>query len=156
MLHYDPVSGQFHWLMRPSLSGTPKAGSLAGYDNGSGYIKIGFEGKRYYAHRLAFLYMNGVWPKEIDHINGIRTDNRWVNLREVTRSINQQNRHYPKKTNPTHLLGVARIVGNKFRARIFFKGKQYHLGVYETPQLARIAYLKAKRIFHKESDPCVS
>ncbi len=83
VLHYDPETGIF------TRYGHNKCGSKT-YQ---GYIGIGIKRKTYYAHRLAWLYMTGVWPsKEIDHKNRIRDDNRWVNLREATRSMQSRNR----------------------------------------------------------------
>jgi hypothetical protein len=63
-----------------------------GTSNGFGYLRITVLGKSYYAHRLAWFYMNGEWPDQIDHINGIKSDNRIENLRNVTVQQNNQNK----------------------------------------------------------------
>src|SRR5690349_15052213 len=89
ILHYDPETGVFIWY---TSRGHCKAGNVAGSLN-LGYILIGICNFKYQAHRLAWLYMTGEWPTfEIDHKNGVSSDNRWENLREATRIINGQNR----------------------------------------------------------------
>lgn len=89
LLDYDPETGIFLW--RVSRPPRGKAGGVAGYDNGSGYIKISIGGKRYFAHRLAFIWMTGRAPAEVDHANGCGTDNRWRNLRAADRYQNTMN-----------------------------------------------------------------
>ena len=91
VLDYDPKTGLFHWRID---RGGRKAriGALAGSFDATGYIQIMIDGKNYKAHRLAWLYVTGNWPiGDIDHLNGERANNRWSNLREATKSINQQN-----------------------------------------------------------------
>ena len=84
ILHYDPTTGIF-----TRYGNYTKCGSKS-YQ---GYILIGIGSKMYYAHRLAWLYMTGEWPSnEIDHKNRIRDDNRWKNLREADRSLQNRNR----------------------------------------------------------------
>lgn len=90
LLDYDKMTGLFTWRVQ---KGYIKPGRIAGVVNNKNkpYIRITINQKRYMAHRLAWLYEFGYEPKEIDHINGIKYDNRIDNLREVTRSINMQN-----------------------------------------------------------------
>jgi hypothetical protein len=88
----------------------------------NGYITIGFKYKHYLAHRLAFLYMTGQWPKEqLDHINGIRDDNKWANLREATPGQNSTNRVSKGYTEHTR----KGRVGLWYTARIEKDGKKY-------------------------------
>ena len=91
VLRYDPDTGHFKWI-----SGDPqfyRVGLVAGGLTGHGYILIRINYKGYLAHRLAWFYVNGVWPEDqIDHINHIRSDNRIINLRCVTAAENQRNR----------------------------------------------------------------
>ncbi len=68
-----------------------RIGDLAGYSHSRGYRHIMVYGKEYKAHRLAFLYMEGSIPDEVDHINRIRDDNSWSNLRPADRVLNTQN-----------------------------------------------------------------
>lgn len=90
-LAYDPESGEFTWLIAKNRS--VKLGDRAGcVDKLRGYRRLGFNGKLWLEHRLAFLYMTGSIPKEIDHINMDSSDNRWSNLREAVGSGNQQNK----------------------------------------------------------------
>ena len=88
LFNYDPLVGLFiRKVSRPSC----KKGSIAGTDN-KGYVKICVDKKRFFAHRLAWMYMYGEWPrKEIDHLNHIKDDNRIINLRDVSRSDNARN-----------------------------------------------------------------
>lgn len=90
-LSYDPETGVFTRLVRAS---NRPAGSPAGYkQQRDGYILVRVLGQTFSAHRLAWFYMTGAWPdQEIDHINRMRADNRWENLRDVTRAVNMENR----------------------------------------------------------------
>lgn len=93
ILMYEPDEGKFYWLVRTNSRAA--AGSEAGCPNGTGkgYNAIRIAGKLYRRAHLAFFYMTGRWPRQgmqIDHINRIRDDDRWINLREVTP---QENRH---------------------------------------------------------------
>ena len=82
LLHYDPETGLFTWIA--PLSNRVQVGDVCSTVAPIGYILIGVRGQKLYAHRLAWLYMTGEWPEnQIDHINCVKTDNRWANLREV-------------------------------------------------------------------------
>jgi len=152
LLHYDPDTGMFTWIGK-RRSGVP-AHRIAGSVHKKGYINIVVMGKSYRAHRLAWFYMRGEWPKDqIDHINMIRADNRWSNLREATGSINQQNKRRAMVTNSTRLLGAFRN-GKYFSAKIHVGGKQRYLGNFKTPEGAHAAYLRAKLEHHKGYVPC--
>jgi len=88
-LSYCPDTGIFRWrISRPPMG---MMGAVAGFSSGHGYQRIGIHGTYYYAHRLAFLYMTGNTPSEVDHINQIRSDNRWKNLRASNRRQNMSN-----------------------------------------------------------------
>lgn len=99
MLHYESETGIFTWKI--NKRGPVKRGDVAGKTNGRGYRVIKIDGAYYYAHRLAWFYITGNWPKETDHINRVKTDNRMVNLREVTHSLNNRNRGSYSKRLPT-------------------------------------------------------
>lgn len=132
VLDYDPKTGIFRW--KQSLTNRVKAGDIAGTTNRR-YIEITINGKKYLAHRLAFLYMNGSFPPdEVDHKNGNKLDNRWSNLREVESYVNRQNR-VKHKTNTSGYLGVCPC-GNKWVAYIGVEGKSKYLGIYNTPEEA--------------------
>jgi hypothetical protein len=101
-------------------------------------------------HRLAWLYMTGSLPThQIDHIDGDRKNNRWTNLRDVTTSVNQQNRRTPRSDNSCGLIGVTREKNNRFTASIRFEGKQRRLGTFATPEEAHSVYVEAKRRVHE-------
>lgn len=127
VLHYDPETGVFTWITR---AGHVLAGTRAGGLHPAGYIFIKIDCTHRPAHRLAFLYMEGKFPPDqVDHINRIRNDNRWCNLRHATQKENSEN----KITN-TEFIGVMR---NKKRNKWEVKsarngGKQIYLGLFKT------------------------
>jgi hypothetical protein len=132
-LRYDPETGEFS---------RPDGGSV-GCLNPEGYVAIRVARKQYRAHRLAWLYVTGSWPKnEIDHINRVRHDNRIANLRDVTRLENNDNRIAPPKPSGRPL-GVDRGPEGHFRAKITCRGRRFDLGYYQTPEEAHEVYLRA-------------
>lgn len=151
ILNYSPETGEFHWSTpRPKI----KVGQKAGYiKKNKGYIYIEIEGKSYSAHRLAWFYVNGTWPKHIiDHINGNKSDNRIENLREAT---NGQNRANSKTTNKHGLKGVRRLPWMKetdkcWQASIKYNKKVIYLGCYHTKEEAHFAYKEAAIRLHGE------
>ena len=100
------------------------------------------------AHRMAFMWMEGRWPHEIDHINGDGTDNRWKNLREVTREQNQQNkrrqRHYKGKKLLHGHMGIKWNKG-RYGARITANKRDFWIGTFDTLEEAIAARRKAER-----------
>jgi hypothetical protein len=128
-----------------------KVGTVAGRLKSNGYAYISVGGRSYRAHRLVWFYNFGEWPKsELDHINGIKNDNRLCNLREVTRSQNMQN--CGKYLNNTSgFKGVSwNKQSNKWKAQICISGKHKHLGSFDTPEEASIAYQLAAKELHGE------
>ena len=143
VLHYDADSGVFTWLA--SRSNRIKQGDVAGYINKvHGYRVIKVNGKLYKAHRLVFLYMTGKFPPdEIDHLNHLRYDNRFVNLRHATRVENSRNRSM-NSNNTSGFNGVYWHEGaSKWRVRIRVNGKDKHLGLFTDMDDAIIARKKA-------------
>lgn len=151
ILSYNPKTGAFQYRVK---RGAQNAGTVAGGKMVRGNWSIGINYKRYSAHRLAWLYMTGIWPEnEIDHIDGNPLNNRWDNLREVTGAQNKQNYRRPRIDNKSGYLGVYLHGKNKngsdrWRARINLDGKAVHLGLFDTPQEAHAAYVEAKRKLH--------
>jgi len=129
-LHYDPDTGIFTRLTSPSNN--VKIGDIAGCAHKTnGYLVIQVKGVLYYAHRLAWLYVYGEWPKEcIDHISHNRADNRISNLREVTRPENNKNLPI-RKTNVSGTTGVHwNKIRNKWHSQIMVNGKAIYLGLF--------------------------
>lgn len=150
LLDYFPDTGLFKWKVFRGNTAKPKtiAGSID--SNGHGQIKV--DGITYQAHRLAWLYVNGVWPsKEIDHRNGIRNDNHIANLREANHSENGQNQRKARTDNKSSgILGVTwHKRDKKWRAQIGIAGKKKWLGAFDTPEAAHSAYITAKRELHQ-------
>lgn len=95
MLHYDPETGTFTWLIDRSIRAY--AGEVAGYTDKRGYVGISVDNVDYRASRLAWLYMTGEWPKrQVDHKNKIRGDNSWNNLRDISSLLNNNNKDSSK------------------------------------------------------------
>jgi hypothetical protein len=142
-IKYNPESGLFF-----------KTGSLlpCGFLNNRGYVVIVLNKKMHLAHRLAFLIMeNRQSTKQIDHINGIKHDNRWKNLREATNSQNKQNSK-KQKNNTSGLKGVCKCDDanrkTPWRARIRLNNKLIHIGRFKTKEEAKAAYdAKAIELF---------
>ena len=141
ILSYNKDTGEFVLL---------KTGdAISGTDNGKGYVYISIDGKKYYLHRLAWFYVKGRWPIEIDHKDGVRANNVWANLRECSRTGNLQNLHVVR--NPSKLMGVSYCKRWKcYKAQIGINNRQKWLGYFETAELAHDAYLKAKTVYHLE------
>lgn len=144
VIHYDPDTGAFTRI------GSRKRIKLGGVSNapmGDGHTRMKVDNNPYLSHRLAWFYVHGRWPTYIDHINGIPTDNRISNLREVSHTMNMQNKRVAYCTNKLGLLGV-RFKCGRYEAQIYTQGKKIHLGRFDCPNEAHEAYLTAKRLIH--------
>ena len=146
--HYCPDSGRFTRLV--ATTNRVKVGDIANCHNNNGYIRFKVSSKDYTAHRLAWLYMTGHFPNaQIDHINGVRDDNRYCNLRDATGSINQQNKRAPMPGNTSGFLGVSwENFTGKWKAQIKINSKMVTLGRFDDPRAAAERYLKIKRKYH--------
>lgn len=131
LFSYNPDTGKFIRLNSSHKSGALRKGEV-GCLSSDGYIKIGVDGVLYQAHRLVWLYMTGKMPKaQLDHINQVRNDNRWCNLREATNQENNRNQT-KRKTNTSGVTGVWRFKKNgKWCAEIMVDAKKVWLGYYE-------------------------
>lgn len=137
LLDYNPDTGVFVWRecngRRRDLDGR-----IAGFQNKSGYLIIGVLGKPYMAHRLAWLYMMGSWPEaHIDHINMVKADNRWGNLRAATKSENGAN---------SVARGRSGLKGAYYNAKCncwYSRLKKRYLGAFPTAEAAHQAFVKA-------------
>lgn len=140
VLGYNPETGAFVWLVSPRRN--VAAGQVAGTDE-NGYVRICIARKCYKAHRLAWLYFYGEWPcGEVDHINGVRNDNRISNLRLATHSQNRAN--VAKYSNNTSgYKGVHWHKQNrKWQAVVNVNGKRISCGLFASREEAHAAYCK--------------
>jgi hypothetical protein len=143
VLHYDPVSGIFTWIV--SLNARGPVGARAGTYHARKYRAIGIDGVKYYEHRLAWFYVTGEW-KLVDHINRVRDDNRFENLRPATKSQNAaHSRLY--KNNKSGVKGITRN-GSGWAANIKYGGQNFYLGTFRTKEEAHEAYMTKAREFH--------
>lgn len=169
VMRYDFRSGLIYWLPRPlcmfsdgrkfsaghnaKVWNTRYAGKVAGNTTPRGYIQIGAFGRLMKAHRIAWCLHYGSWPSAgIDHINGVKTDNRIINLRDVGQAENNRNAAL-KRNNTSGACGVSWKRGlDKWTASIEEDGRQVHLGVF-TEKTDAIAARKAaeRRIGYHEN-----
>jgi hypothetical protein len=145
VLQYNPSMGVFTRIASKRID---RLGKEPGSLNTKGHVQIRIDGVLYVAHRLAWLYVNGRFPdNQIDHINGDKTDNRIVNLREATNKQNQEN--VPLQVNNTSgYRGVSfdkRL--KKFRAYVCHNRRQITLGFFITAETAAIESKKARNHF---------
>lgn len=146
ILDYNPKTGDFIWKThhrRPDL-----IGKRAGSPTNTGYWAIAINNRKMLAHRLAWLYMTGKFPSaHIDHKDGNKQNNRFKNLREVSRFGNLQNMRGPTKANHSGFLGVSAHQG-KWRVQIMVNGKRIRKSGFDTPEQAYQKYLELKRLHH--------
>jgi hypothetical protein len=143
LLSYDPETGVFTWVSKPSSK--TMIGSVAGtVRKNSGYVTIIIGRIHYFAHRLAWLYTHGAWPKnQIDHINCNPNDNRIANLRESNQSQNKANDRI-RSNNTSGFKGVSwSAERRKWQSHIMVNYRSKHLGCYHTREEAHAAYVKA-------------
>jgi hypothetical protein len=125
------------------------AGDVAGCITKDGYLYIKFKKQAMYAHRLAWVYVHGVWPaQKIDHLDGDKSNNRIANLREASTSQNTQNQTHIRNT-PSGLIGVCwNKACKKWQAAIRTGAVTKHLGVFLNREDAYAAYCQAKTVEH--------
>lgn len=149
IVNYDPETGILTWV--GTGTGRSKRGGEAGsLKEDNGYLRVTIKGQVYYAHRLIFYWMTGRDPMEyVDHRNGVRSDNRWANLRECSWQENCQNYRRKSPTKHGFLTGVHRKSSGKFGAQISVNRKLVVLGgAFETEEAAHAAYVEAKAKYH--------
>lgn len=146
-MRFDESTGRFFWKTRKQGR---KLSMPAGGINQDGYRQLFVGGYPVLEHRLVWLFKTGDWPVgEIDHVNGDVLDNRFCNLRDVSRSVNQQNQRKSHRDSLTGLLGSRPTENGSFRAEIQVNGVKKSLGRYSTAEEAHAVYLAAKREMHE-------
>jgi hypothetical protein len=140
LVTYDPETGEFGWKVTQRNARAGKFGCV----NGKGYRCARVDGRQHFVHRLAWLYTHGKWPTEqIDHINGIKDDNRLINLRECTAGENQRNTGR-QKNNTSGFKGVGwNRQGSNWTSVIKVNHRRIFLGVFSTAEQAYAAYCEA-------------
>lgn len=137
-------------LLRNFKRGKAPAGSHSTCTDRDGYLVVGIDSKIYRAHRVIWLYKTGQWPRgDIDHIDRDPANNRWCNLRDVTRAENKQNQ-VAKRGSKSGVKGVSWSAQmNRWVASITVNGKTHYLGASKTIDAAAAAYAAAAAVLHK-------
>ena len=157
LFDYDEVSGIVTWnnprsnrVRKGTAVGTRKA------SNCKKYLKVEITTERgkfsYMLHRVIWMHVTGEDPGalQIDHIDGNGLNNAFSNLRKSDASENQCNTK-KRSNNSSGFKGVGwSKLHKRWRARIQFKGREHSLGLFDTPELAHMAYCKAAAELHGE------
>jgi len=163
LLDYNKDSGEFKWKPRKpehfeaTQARTPEwqckwwntrfANTEAGFINQHGYRLIRVDSVDYFAHRLAWMIITGEAPNHIDHTNGVRSDNRWCNLRSVSNTENTRNAKQ-RTDNVSGVTGVGYYPkSNKWRARINDGKRTILLGYFTTYEEAVAARKAAEKVY---------
>ena len=150
LLTYDPVTGIFRWINSAGRYGRIKAGTVAGGTHKvDGYHHISIGSKPRKTSHLAWLYMTGEFPSdEIDHINQIRDDNRWSNLRVVTTAQNLLNKTKYQNNTSGHTGVCWHKHSGKWMAKINIGRKRLTLCYSHDKDVCIEAYKEAKAMYH--------
>lgn len=145
---YNPETGEFTKIAAPGIRYHRPV--TKGYIGSFGYRFIMLDGEKFNAGRLAWLLVTGDWPKDdIDHINGDKADNRWSNLRDVTKFVNMHNYHRPNSNNKSGVLGVHWHSGSKkWRAKLKVANRVVFCRDFTFLEDARAARLEAEAIYY--------
>ena len=146
LFSYDPNTGLLTRKVRTSTS--TRIGEVAGGKNGEGYWTVKVDGVGVLAHRIAWAIVKGEWPPKLDHRDLNKSNNAWGNLREATSSQNTAN--CPRRSdNTSGYKGVSFFAG-KWKAQTAKDNRVIYLGLFDTPEDAYEAYLRASKDFHGE------
>lgn len=143
---YQPSNGRFRW--RVSRSRQSKRLGDAGKVSSWGYRELKVEGNVFYVHRLAFFWLHGFWPEQVDHKNNIKSDNSASNLRAASQSQNQHN----TSLRATNTSGIKGVCWDKRKglwySRIGVNGKVISLGYFPDKSSAACAVFSARNEYH--------
>jgi hypothetical protein len=132
--YYEPMDGTLRY--KKPLQKCVKGG-VAGVADIKGYKRVSVLSKKFLVHRVIYFLNAGTWPKEVDHIDRDKTNNKFENLRPCTRSQNRFNTSGENK-------GVSWYARHrKWQATITLNGKQKHLGYFENKEDAKLCYNSA-------------
>ena len=132
---YSPITGE---IRHRWATANKHKGDLATYSHSEGYLSVLVSKKELLAHRVIWFIQTGEWPIQIDHIDHDRTNNRWLNLRNVQSRINQLNTS-KKRNNTSGVNGVRKLPSGRFWAYIMVNRKQIGLGSFATLEEASAA-----------------
>jgi hypothetical protein len=146
-LSYDAETGELRWKV--AKSNCIKAGQVAGSIGIQGYLKVKIDRKLYQAHRVAWLLANGAWPEgHIDHINGVRSDNRIANLRVCSNTENVRNAKM-RRDNTSGIKGVFwHKASNAWCARVSHDGRMVNGGTFKNIEDAKHAAIELREKLH--------
>lgn len=146
---YNKESGLFTWKYNRVKGKIGKP--LGSISHGYMAVSLTINGKRnnYLLHRIAWLMVYGYWPKMIDHINGIKHDNRIDNLRECDVYLNSANQG-PSIRSSTGIRGVYPCWNGGYISKILYKGKNIHIGMFKCKYEAGREYDKKMIELHGE------
>lgn len=140
----DPLHNHLDYIPEKGILINKRSGKSGYVRKADGMVIVTAKGKQYLAHRVIFFFERGYLPEFVDHIDGNRQNNHISNLREATRSVNNQNRHGPTSRSSTGVLGVFPS-GKKFMAKVVVNKKHVYLGTFSTKEEASNVYLTARR-----------
>lgn len=145
LFDYDCDTGALTWRQD---QGRAKRGSRAGSPHSKGYLQLGIDGHNLLAQRVVWCWVFGEWPRQgVDHRNETKTDNSLGNLRDVSNTLNHQNRRSAKANSVTGVLGVSPYRGG-YRATIKIDGALRHLGSSKDIGVCAALYAAAKAQHH--------
>lgn len=145
LISYNPMTGMFY---RIEPASNIQSGPVSPRKSVNGYLRMRIDGKLYTLHRLAWLYMTGCFPEHgIDHIDGDRSNNIWLNLRGATALQNSQN-IAAKSIALSGLRGAYPMASGRWQSKIKSAGKYFALGTFDSAIEAHQAYIAAKLKLH--------
>ena len=144
IIDYNELTGRAKWKFRVSPSANKD--DLVGSKHKNGYIKFLYKRKTYLLHRVLFFISTGLQPQEIDHVNGVKSDNRSSNLRGASRRQNEYNKPVSKESK-TGVKGVSLNDSGTYRARVRVNGKRVTLGSFLTIDKAEKEVISFRKSF---------